>query len=318
MTHQNCIFEPVFCMVITSKIRTRNEMVVIKHLYFTFLLLSLVSPRIAAQDSVSSCYSDMRLLDQLVGKGSNTEADFLLRELQANGCHDIHSDSLNYYQGFIHYQHKRFDSAAHYLLQVKQPEQLREKSLVLAAINFVYLDMADSALTILEGVTSGNATVQELVSLEKAGCNLLMGKDEAFLEATSRFSMSLFVLKKEQKNLMDIYANRSKNKVKKPGKAALYSALVPGWGKWYSKQRGGAAAAFLTVLVMGGVTAEQAWKGGWQSLGAIAASSVTAVFYIGNIYGGYYSAKHFNKRVSNGENDNIKYNLHVAFRNVYF
>ena len=91
--------------------------------------------------------------------------------------------------------------------------------------------------------------------------------------------------------------NEGKNiKRKSPALAALMSAVVPGTGKFYTRDWKDAIIGLVTV----GVTGYQAYRGfarnGIESGYGWIYGSLAAGFYIGNIYGSFTSAKRFNNR----------------------
>ncbi|TAE87766.1 MAG: hypothetical protein EAY81_03695 [Bacteroidetes bacterium] len=94
----------------------------------------------------------------------------------------------------------------------------------------------------------------------------------------------------------ELLLQRYRNLVlKRPGLAAGLSAIIPGLGKVYAKQPKNGLVTFFTVGALGFQAASGlALKGvtsiyGWIYVGA------ASVFYLGNIYGGYYAAKRYNQ-----------------------
>lgn len=83
---------------------------------------------------------------------------------------------------------------------------------------------------------------------------------------------------------------------KSPLLAGTLSALVPGAGKWYARERKDAVVGFITVSMM----AYQAYRGfkkdGQKSVYGWISAGLGAGFYLGNIYGSAKSAKRFNSR----------------------
>ncbi len=87
-------------------------------------------------------------------------------------------------------------------------------------------------------------------------------------------------------------------KYKKPGVAALMSAIIPGSGKAYTKNWKDAFISFVFVSV----NAWQAYRGfnkyGSESVYGWAFAGLATSFYIGGIYGSAKSAKKYNKNIN--------------------
>lgn len=83
---------------------------------------------------------------------------------------------------------------------------------------------------------------------------------------------------------------------KSPFVAGLLSAVVPGSGKWYARERKDAIVGFISIAAL----AYQAYRGfnkdGQKSVYGWISAGLGAGFYLGNIYGSAKSAKRFNKR----------------------
>jgi tetratricopeptide (TPR) repeat protein len=97
---------------------------------------------------------------------------------------------------------------------------------------------------------------------------------------------------------LHVIAFRSKQiKYKKPFVAAMFSTIIPGTGKIYTKNwKDG-----LIALMLVGVNAWQSYRG-FHKYGSNSAygwifAGLTGSFYIGNIYGSYKSAKKYNNKL---------------------
>ncbi|MCF6240611.1 MAG: hypothetical protein L3J74_04610 [Bacteroidales bacterium] len=109
---------------------------------------------------------------------------------------------------------------------------------------------------------------------------------------------------------LHLLAFEAKNiKYKKPVTAALMSVIVPGSGKFYTKNWKDGIIAMTFV----GVNAWQAYRGfkkyGKKSAYGWIFAGLSASFYIGNIYGAAKSAKKYNKKL---DDELYKKALHVA------
>jgi TM2 domain-containing membrane protein YozV len=97
---------------------------------------------------------------------------------------------------------------------------------------------------------------------------------------------------------LHVIAFQSKQlKYKKPGLALLFSTIIPGTGKIYTKNWKDGLISMMLV----GVNAWQSYRGfnkyGSNSVYGWVFAGLTTSFYIGNIYGSYKSAKKYNNKL---------------------
>lgn len=126
------------------------------------------------------------------------------------------------------------------------------------------------------------------------GCILLERQwDNAF-----NFALKHSVTESKKNADLHVLAIRSKQlNYKKPYKAALFSSIIPGTGKMYTKNWKDGIISLMFV----GVNAWQAYRGfnkyGKNSVYGWVFASLSAGFYAGNIFGSYKSAKKYNKKI---------------------
>ncbi len=90
-------------------------------------------------------------------------------------------------------------------------------------------------------------------------------------------------------NLQGSYLAYKKMFNKKPWKAAAYSALVPGLGKWYAGKKSSALLGFLINVAYGAQSYESYRRLGPAHPFSIVNYSALAVFYFANVYGSHQS-----------------------------
>ncbi len=102
---------------------------------------------------------------------------------------------------------------------------------------------------------------------------------------------------KKNADLHVLAFNAKQLKYKKPFVAALFSTIIPGTGKMYTKNWKDGVISLLFV----GVNAWQAYRGfdqyGEQSVYGWVFAGFATSFYIGNIFGSHKSAKKYNKKL---------------------
>ncbi|MCB0804886.1 MAG: hypothetical protein KDC05_03755 [Bacteroidales bacterium] len=99
------------------------------------------------------------------------------------------------------------------------------------------------------------------------------------------------------RNLESIVRLKEETKYKSPALAGIYSAIIPGSGKVYTKNWQDGLVAFLFVSV----NAWQAYRGfdkyGTKSAYGWIFGSLAVTFYAGNIFGSVKSAKKYNNKL---------------------
>jgi hypothetical protein len=101
---------------------------------------------------------------------------------------------------------------------------------------------------------------------------------------------------KDKVYVEDFYLQKKSLPLKDPESAAIFSALLPGLGKIYTKNYGDAVTSFLTVGILTYLTVAN-FNAGHQFRGYLF-GGLSALFYGGNIYGSYASAQIFNARIN--------------------
>ncbi len=162
---------------------------------------------------------------------------------------------------------------------------------------------ADSAFSYLSINQSLNAELKQNYQLAA----LLLQKkwDDSF-----KYAMSYPVTNEKMNSRLHLLAFDAKRiKYKKPVTAAIMSAIVPGTGKFYTKNWKDGIIAMTFV----GVNAWQAYRGfkkyGKKSAYGWIFAGLSASFYIGNIYGSAKSAKKYNQKL---DDELYKKALHIA------
>lgn len=102
-----------------------------------------------------------------------------------------------------------------------------------------------------------------------------------------------------------------------PVLAGVYSALVPGLGKWYAGKKKQGIAAFLPVIGLAALTYEAYRKDGVKSARFIGFGTLFTIFYVGDIWGSTLAVK-IRRNEFNKEYDNkILFDMHIPLRNFF-
>ncbi len=116
-------------------------------------------------------------------------------------------------------------------------------------------------------------------------------------------------------NVIKIDFGNKKNK--KPGIAAIMSAIIPGTGKMYAGKIYEGVASFGITAVMAGATLDQYLKGGVNNTQFYIFGSIFSVFYIGNIYGSYFSVKIVKQEFEEKFKNTVLLHMHIPLRNYF-
>lgn len=258
----------------------------------------------------SSVSQDAAFVDYLFGNGMNEEAVALLE----GTAYDSQSDTLNYLKGWAYYNTKRLTKASEAFSKVPVGSAYYDKSLFFDVVSNAHLGNYDRSMELLESY-SGPYT--EVAHMEHAGLSLLKGDTAAFATSSAFFTYSDPSLVEAQKNLCTVYNDRLEHKRKSPFLAATASALVPGLGKVYSGHLGEGVSSFMVCGALAAVTAETWHKNGLSDWRTILFGTLSAAFYVGNIYGSYISVELYEDTLTQAQNLAVLYNIHIPLRSVF-
>lgn len=221
-------------------------------------------------------------------------------------------DSLNYYLAWSYYSIKQLRNSISAFKKVGRNSVFYNKSVQFAAYNHSHLGEYFLSNMILEKEKPTN-----IINFQKAGNNLLKRDINQFNYILKSIDTSKYYLQKEISNLKEISLVIKNHKEKSPILAAGMSSLIPGLGKIYAGKIGQGISSFLTCSMFALIGVEQYNKRGLSDYRTIIASSLFTIFYIGNIWGSYFSVLIAEKEYNNAINKNILFNIHIPLRNFY-
>jgi hypothetical protein len=160
------------------------------------------------------------------------------------------------------------------------------------AIEFVKLQLLSDSLKVVNDFLSRNNTMSLQSKAIYQSCDLLLKGDYKtadLLVKTSVVSNPSF-----PGSLISLSEAAAKTKFKSPFVAAGFSAIIPGTGKFYTKNW---ADGIFSILFVAG-NAWQSYRGfkehGIKSAYGWAFGTLSASFYIGNIFGSAKAARRYN------------------------
>jgi hypothetical protein len=282
-----------------------------------FILLLLLSnvQRLHAQQFDFS--HELRFAQYLQDKEATAEAMYVMRHIDTTLLSRSQKDSLFYQLGWAAYATRKLDTSIYYLNGVSPASARYLKARFFSAYNEAFLGHTDTAAAFLGQLTLPDSLILELRSFQLAGYSLLRRDYASYRYWQSQFTYSSYVDSKEEKR-MELYAEKLQGfRRRSPVLAGLYSAVIPGLGKFYAGKKKQAIASFLPILSLAALTYEAYRKDGVKSARFIGFGTLFSVFYIGNIWGSALSVR-IKRNEFNKEYDNkILFDLHIPLRNFF-
>lgn len=224
------------------------------------------------------------------------------------------SDTLDYLRGKVAFSLKELPSAEAAFDLVQPSSPFYEEAMFHNVVACAHLGQLDKAAELLHGYSGTNVP---LANLQRAGIALLKRDTSSYLEASSSFDFSNYALADSEHGLQDVYNGMQARSRKRPGVAALMSAVLPGSGKIYAGKTGEGISAFIFNGTLAALTAENAVKAGPLNWKTLLFGTCFSIFYIGNIYGSYVSVSIYNNDLQNAFDTAVLYHIHIPLRSVF-
>jgi hypothetical protein len=280
-----------------------------------FFLALLSFPGLRAQQFEFS--KELRFAQYLQDKDAGREAVHVLEQMDTAALSRAQKDSLFYMLGWAAYSIRQLDKSIGALLKVSPDHQHYNKAHFFAAYCQAFQGRPDSAVRELRQLSLADSTVRELRSLQLAGTSLLKRDYQAFPIQQQQFTYSSYIFTKEERR-MQLYYDRLKGfKRRSPVLAGVYSALVPGLGKWYAGKKKQGVAAFLPVIGLAALTYEAYRKDGVKSARFIGFGALFTIFYIGDIWGSTLAVKIRRNEFYKEYDNKILFDMHIPLRNFF-
>jgi hypothetical protein len=288
----------------------------VRYLFVNILLCFVYSSYSQVSDT-SEIQKTIEFGEHLVNTDQGAEAEYFLKKIDINKLSIQNKDQVNYLLGWNFYKRKELQESSNYLLKVSKNSNYYYKTRFFASYNNTFLLKLDTSKLILNQIKFDNTRFEELRSFELAGIALLERDFKTFENLQQNFTYSYFPLVKQEKNFVEYGINLQSYSSKSKGLAALYSAILPGSGKVYAGRLGDGISSFLLVSSLGLITAENLNKSGIKSVKTILFGSMFTVFYVGNIWGSYFSVQIQNEEFNNEMDNKILFDLHIPLRTIF-
>lgn len=258
-----------------------------------------------------SVQSEFDFVMYLVGNGMKEEAVTAVSRTPLVG------DSIDFLKGYAYYSARLLDSSAASFARVGETSPLFVEAMFFAALSNAHQQRFGQAEGFLLRVTDIDGPTRNLKNFEQAGISLLRRDMPRFDSCFALVDTTDFRIADEARSLLRVREAIAARPVKQPWVAGTLSALVPGLGKVYAGNLGEGVAAFLVTGSLMAVTAENWVKDGPTNWKTIAAGLLSAVFYVGNIYGSVATVRVNLNDFNHRNNVQILYDIHIPLRAGY-
>lgn len=260
---------------------------------------------------------DHEFLKYLSDKEFHEEVLFIIENSQMNNKNPRLQDSLNYLRGWSYYTLKQLNNSSKYLEKVSPESTFYPKSKFFASYNQMHLGNYKKSQEILESIETNRNNHNTLINFELAGNALLRREYSAFNQHIKQTNQDYYAIAKEVEKLEEFASTLETHRNKSPVLATFMSGIIPGSGKIYAGKTGEGISSLITAGGMGFVTWENYRKAGPTHIKTLFFGAVFAVFYIGNIYGTYFTVKLAENEFQNEYDNKILFNLHIPLRSVF-
>lgn len=226
------------------------------------------------------------------------------------------SDTLSYLRALVLFENRRIKQSAELFSQVQSSSPFYEKSRYYGILANTHAGNYPAAKTLLPPATY-LGPYKELAAFEGAALALLENDEVSFRSYEKDFGFEDYALAQSEQALSDIAAVRFPRHQKSPVLAACLSAVLPGSGKWYAGRIGEGTSALLTVGALAAITAENWNRHGLKDWRTILFGSLCATFYLGNIYGSYFSVGIEQHEQDAQQHAVIMYHMHIPLRSIF-
>ena len=300
---------------------------------FTLLLHCSISLRsqndanISTNDSTADCdvtkeflSGELNFIKHLITNEEfeNTIETRLNLKLNCPTFIDI-KDSIHYFSGWSGYRLKKLDFAISELLQVSETSPFYVKSQFYSSFCYAFDgDNKNAIQTLAEiPIEINNLELMNIKNLQLAGTYLLERDYQNYSKSLNQLDTNNYLIKNETERLKYHRSSLQKIKNKSQFLAGLFSAVIPGSGKFYAGYKGQAIAAAIPTILFGAVATEQYFKSGPKSFQFISFASLFSIFYVGNIWGSVISVRTYRDDINNKIDNGILVDMHIPLRRFF-
>jgi hypothetical protein len=260
---------------------------------------------------------ELRFAQYLQDRDATRESIRVLDQVDTLTLSRTQKDSLFYMLGWASYSTRQLDKSIGAFLRVSPDFFRYDKSRFFAAYCQAFQGRVDSASEGLRELVLPDSTMRELRNLQLAGMALLKRDYKGFLPQQQQFTYSSYIFEKEERRMQLYYDKLQAFRHRSPVLAGIYSAILPGAGKWYAGKKKQGIAAFLPIISLAALTFEAYRKDGAKSARFIGFGTLFTVFYIGDIWGSTLAVKIRRNEFYKEYDNKILFDMHIPLRNFF-
>ena len=276
--------------------------------FFNFQLLN-------AQDTVNDILISSSFINYLIDEESYDES--LKCIYIAEKEHKISYDSLQLFEATVYLKMKKLDSATKRFDKINPNSDLFFASQLNAIFCQAYMGNHENVKKRLFRLNPSNKGENEVLSIVNLYSNLLNNNYQKFDEDFKELEIQTEYLKPYIDYLKTYRNEYGEIKTKSPFLGGLFSAIIPGSGKFYAGYRKKALSSTFGVLPAGALCTEMLIKNGPKSPHFIVSSAFFLVFYTGNIVGSFYSVPIYKQEKLDELNKKVYIDIHHIIRRSF-
>lgn len=229
----------------------------------------------------------------------------------------ISYDTLQFYEATVFLKMKELDTATHIFNKINSNSNLFFKSQLNAVFCQAYIGNHENVRERLFKLKPNNNHEEEILFILNLYSNLLNNNYKKFDENFKELKIQTEYLK-PYFDYLKTYRNQYGDiKNKSPFIGALFSAIIPGSGKFYAGYRKKALSSTIGVIPAGALCSEMLIKNGARSPHFIVSSALFLVYYTGNIVGSFYSVPIYKKEKLDELNKKVYIDIHHIIRRSF-
>ncbi len=270
-----------------------------------------------AQENGVHFSDEIQFVQYLQSQDLNTAAYTALKKIKLESLNEFQKDSFNYFLGWHYYKLKSLEESSLHLSKVSMQSAYYHKASFFNSFCYAFSNNYENAEKVLNNQKNENEELINLNRFELATISLLKKDTSKYDSLIQSITQVHYCYANEIEKLNSIKHDLGNRKTKKPGIAALMSAIIPGTGKMYAGKVYEGVASLGITAVMAGATLDQYLRGGLSNPQFYIFGSIFSVFYIGNIYGSYFSVRIIQKEFEEKFKNTVLLHMHIPLRNYF-
>lgn len=229
----------------------------------------------------------------------------------------ISNDTLFFFEGKSYYAEKNHKNAFESLSKVKSSSVYYSESVFLAFINAIYNESYQKGASMLDSFVPKDTVLSDFKYYQLAALSLLKREISSYEAYKENITSNYYFTEKEQRSLDQIAVDLKEQRNKSVWLAGLYSAILPGAGKFYAGKRGQGIYTFIISSFLALQTWESYHKSGVESPRFIIYGSLFSLFHVANIWSSSLAVKRYNNELNEAINYRIRMDMHIPIRALF-